>query len=350
MKKYLVLEDGTIYTGIAFGADTETIGKLVFTTAMSGYQEAISDPASNGLILSFAAPIIGNAGINKKFNQADKIVARGVLVNQLADVIGNYQSEMSLGEYLKAEGVPGIKDIDTRSLTLKLRKEGEMKAAIVNQPDAELVKSIKDFELTDKELSESWNKELREFGEGGKHVVVIDCGVGYSLIRALNKHGLKVSVVPKDFSIEQIENLNPNGIVVSDGPGNPEGYKDVIANVKELQENYPLLGIGLGHQILALANGAKIKAMKTGQHGFNYLVKDLEAKKNYFTAQAHSFEVDGSTIKDTKLEVTQKGLHDDSIQGLKHRYFKAASVQFHPEGGPGPNDANFILDDFVKSL
>lgn len=350
MKKYLVLEDGTTYEGNAFGADVETIGELMSSGGMSGYQELISSPAANGMLISFTAPIIGNAGINKRFNAGDKVVAHGVLVNQLADVIGNYQSEISLNKYIKEEGVPGIKDMDTRALKLKLRKDGTMKAAIVNQPDSELVKSVKKYKLTREQLAKSWTSKVLKFGEEGKHVVVIDCGVGYGLIRALNKRGLQVTVIPKDYTVEQINELQPEGIIIGDGPGNPEDYKDVVKNVQALQEAYSFFGIGLGHQIFAVANGAKIKTLKTGQSGFNYLVKDLEAKKNYFTAQTHRFEVEKDSVENTKLKVTQVGFHDGSIQGLKHPFYKAGSVQFHPEGSPGPNDANFILDDFIRRL
>ncbi len=350
MKKYLVLEDGTTYCGTAFGANTESVGELAFSTGMSGYQELISDPASNGLVLNFTAPIIGNSGINKKFDEADTVVAHGVLVNQLADAIGNYQSEMSLNEYLKAKGVPGIAGIDTRSVMLKLRDQGSMRAAIVNIPDSEKSKGIENFELDVQQLSRSWNSEVREFGEGGKHVVVWDCGVGYSLIRVLNKHGLKVTVVPQGYSLEEIEGLHPDGIILSDGPGDPQVYKEVIENVARLQEKYPLLGIGLGHQIVGLANGAKVKKMKTGHHGFNYVVKDLQAKKNYFTAQNHSYTVDRDSLKSTDLEVTQVGLHDNTVQGMQHPKYPVFSVQFHPEGRPGPNDANFIIDNFIARI
>lgn len=350
MKKYLVLEDGTTYCGTAFGAENETVGELIFSTGMSGYQELISSPVSNGLILNFTAPIIGNSGINKKFNEAEKLVVHGVLVNQLADAIGNYQSEISLAAYLKAEDVPGISEIDTRALTLKVREEGIMRAALVNHPDSPVAKEIKTFKLDKALLSRSWGTELRQYEGTREHIAIIDCGVGHSLIRVFNKRGHKVSVVPKTFTRDQINALQPDAIVLSDGPGSPEAYEDVIRLIQEIQKSYPVLGIGLGHQVLGMANGAAVKKMKTGHHGFNYAVKDLNTQKNYFTAQNHSFTIVEESLTRTDLELTHVGLHDNTVQGIKHTKYRAFSYQFYPEATPGPGDTGFLIDQFLELI
>lgn len=350
MKKYLVLEDGTTYCGTAFGAETEAVGELTFSTGMSGYQELISDPASNGLILNFTAPIIGNSGINKKFNEADKLVAHGVVVNQLAPAIGNYQSEMSLEAYLKAEGVPGITGVDTRSVMLKLREKGVMRAAIVNQPDADWTHQIKNFTLDRAQLSKSWSDTVRVFEGEGKHLVLLDCGVGHSLIRVFNKEGFRVSVVPHTYTFDQIKALQPDAVVLSDGPGDPALYAPLVEVIRALQKACPLLGIGLGHQLLCMANGAQVEQLKTGHHGFNYAVKDLRTHQNFFTAQNLGYVVAEGSLKDTDLELTHVGLHDNTVQGVQHTKYKACSFQFHPEATPGPHDAHFLIDEFTALI
>ncbi len=350
MKKYLVLEDGTTYCGTAFGAETEAVGELAFSTGMSGYQELISDPASNGLILNFTAPIIGNSGINKKFNEADKLVAHGVVVNQLADAIGNYQSEMSLEAYLKAEGVPGITGIDTRSVMLKLREQGTMRAALVNQPDTHWSDKIKNFRLDKEQLSKSWGDAVRVFEGEGKHLVLLDCGVGHSLVRVFNKEGFRISVVPHTYTLDQIKALEPDAIVLSDGPGTPTTYTPLLEVIKALQKAYPLLGIGLGHQLLCMANGAQVEPLKAGHHGFNYSVKDLRTHRNFFTAQNFRYVVAEGSLKNTDLELTHVGLHDNTVQGVQHTKYKAFSFQFHPEATPGPHDAHFLIDEFTALI
>ncbi len=350
MKRYLVLEDGTTYSGIAFGADVETLGELVFTTGMSGYQETITDQSYNGQIINFTTPMIGNYGIAKKFNESEKPTAKGVLAREITEVVGNYQSEMSIDEYLKKEGIPGIHGIDTRAITLKIRKAGDMKAAIVNTLNADLISKIGDWNLDKEQLKDSFRYKVEIFEETGKHVVLLDFGFKRSIVRELNARGLKVTCVPGNYTLDQIKALKPDGILLSNGPGDPVDHLDVLETIKVLQEEYPLFGICMGHQLLALTNGAKTFKMKFGHRGFNHPVKDLETGKFYFTSQNHGYAVDHTSLKGTDLEVTETELNDDTIEGVQHKKYQAFSVQYHPDATPGPHDASSKFDKFLKIL
>lgn len=350
MNRYLILEDGTTFKGKAFGADVENIGQVVFTTGMSGYQETITDQSCNGQILNFTAPILGNYGINKKFNQSDKPTVKGVLAREISEVTGNYQSKTTLNDFLKDSGIPGIFNIDTRAITLKIRKSGSLRGAIVNSIDSGLVKEITNWSFGREERNKSFKRKVQTFEALGEHVVLLDFGYNHGLVRNLNKRGIKVTVVPGNYSFKDIEALRPDGILLSNGPGSPELYTEVVETIAELQEAYPLLGVSLGHQLLAMANGAKIYKMRTGHHGFNHPVKDLAKDKIIFTCQNHSYAVAKESIDNTDLEITHMALNDHSVEGLKHRKYRARSVQFDPGGNPGPHDADYIIEEFINTL
>ena len=350
MKRYLVFEDGTYFEGTAFGSDTETIGELVFTTGMSGYQEAITDQSYNGQIINFCAPMIGNYGVAKKFNESKKPTIKGVLAREITDVTGNYQSEMTIDEFLKQENVPGIRRIDTRAITLKIRKAGSLKAAIVDDLDSGLIDQISTWKLDDSQLQKSITPTPAEFAGSGKHVVVLDFGYKESIISELKKRCLKVTIVPGNTSLEAIKNLKPDGILLSNGPGDPTRHTDVFPTIVELEKLYPVFGICMGHQLLCLANGAKTFKMKFGHRGFNHPVKDLETGRIYFTSQNHGYAVDAESIEDTDLKVTQVELNDQTVEGVEHTKYEAFSVQFHPDAKPGPHDADFLFNKFWNAI
>lgn len=350
MNRFLILADGTVFKGKAFGADTETIGELVFTTGMSGYQETITDQSYNGQIINFTAPMIGNYGIAKKFNESEKPTAKGVLAREITEVVGNYQSEQTLDAYLKEEGIPGIYDIDTRAITLKIRNAGDMKAVIVNSPDANLVKQIPEWNLDKEQLKDSFRYKVEVFEATGKHVVLLDFGFKQSIVRHLNTRGLKVTCVPGNYSFEQIKELQPEGILLSNGPGNPQDHEDVLETIRELQKNYPVFGICMGHQLLSLANGADTFKMKFGHRGFNHPVRHLETGKIYFTSQNHGYAVRKESLEKTDLEITQVEINDETVEGVQHKKYQSFSVQYHPDATPGPHDSDFMFDQFLELL
>lgn len=350
MKRFLVFEDGTVFSGTAFGADVETIGEVVFNTGMSGYQETITDQSYNGQIINFTCPMIGNYGIAKKFNESPKPTIRGVLAREITEVVGNYQSEATIDTYLKEEGIPGIKGIDTRAVTLKIRDKGDMKAAIVNTSDAKIVNEIATWKLNKEQLKDSFRYKVEEFEGRGKHVVLLDYGFKQSIVRELIARDLKVTCVPGNYKFEAIKALSPDGILLSNGPGDPTDHNDCLATIRELQENYPVFGICMGHQLLSLANGASTFKMKFGHRGFNHPVRNLATNKLYFTAQNHGYAVDEKSLENTDLEVTQVELNDGSVEGVRHNKYQAFSVQYHPDATPGPHDAGFMFDEFVAVL
>ena len=350
MKRYLVFEDGTYSEGKAFGSDVETIGELVFTTGMTGYQEAITDQSYNGQIINFCTPMIGNYGIAKKFDESPKSYIKGVLAREICETVGNYQSEMTIDEFLKQENIPGIYDIDTRAITLKIRKAGALKAAIVDSLNAGLIDEISSWKLDAKQLEKSVTPTKQTFEGSGKHVVLLDYGYKQSIVDELQKRGLKVTIVPGNTSVADIENLKPDGILLSNGPGDPVDHTDILQNIVELEKEYPVFGICMGHQLLCLANGAKTFKMKFGHRGFNHPVKDLETGKIYFTSQNHGYAVDPDSVAQTDLKITQVELNDQTVEGVEHKKYNAFSVQFHPDAMPGPHDADFIFDKFVERL
>ena len=350
MKRYLVFEDGTYFEVKAFGGDVETIGELVFTTGMSGYQEAITDQSYNGQIINFCTPMIGNYGISKKFNESAKSYIKGVLAREIAEVVGNYQSEMTIDQFLKEENIPGIQGIDTRAITLKIRKAGALKAAIVDNLNSGLIDQIADWQLDRDQLNKSITETSQVFAGKGKHVVMLDYGYKQSIVDELQRRDVKVTVVPGNTSVEDIENLKPDGILLSNGPGDPIDHTDILGNIVELEKKYPVFGICMGHQLLCLANGAKTFKMKFGHRGFNHPVKNLETGKIYFTSQNHGYAVDPESIANTDLKVTQVELNDQTVEGVEHTKYNAFSVQFHPDAMPGPHDADFIFDKFLERL
>lgn len=353
-KRYLVLEDGTIFEGAAFGSEKASIGETVFTTGMTGYQETISNPSGFGQIVVMTYPLIGNYGINRDDYESIEPAINGLVVRELSEEPSNFRSTMTLGELLELKGIPGIQGIDTRKLTRILREKGSLKGKLTSAgEDVELekvVKEVVDFTTPTNLVAMISTKKPYPSPGRGKRVVVIDYGLKHGLLRELNKHDYDVIVVPYNTSKEEILALVPDGILLSNGPGNPEDVEGAVETIKQLIGKAPIFGIGLGHQLLALSYGARTVKMKIGHSGGNYPVKDLLTGRTELTSQSHGYCVDEASIENTGLEITHKALNDNSVEGIRSKTDAAFSVQFHPEASPGPEDAKHLFERFADLM
>lgn len=353
-KRYLVLENGSIYEGKAFGASNESLGEVIFTTGMTGYQEIITNPSAAGAVVVMTYPSVGNYGINRDDNESIEPAIHGIVVREYCDEPSNFRSGMSLGNYLTLKNIPGIEGIDTRQLTLELREEGSMKGYLTAEGEEinteEVVAFVRQATL-EKDLVSKVSTQKSYPSPGlGERVVLIDYGMKHSILKELNRRDCDVVVVPHDTKSETIQALFPDGILLSNGPGNPNDLSEQIDTVKELIGHYPMFGIGLGHQLLALASGAKVEKMKHGRYGVNIPVKNIATNRTDLTSQSHGYQVDPSSLVGTGLELTHYALNDESVQGLKHEEKNFFSVQFHPEGAPGPVDAVTTFGDFIRLI
>ena len=349
----LILENGTIFSGISFGAEGETIGEVCFNTGMTGYQEILTDPSYCGQLITMTYPHIGNYGVNEEDVESNKIHAAGFIVREENVVPSNFRSTQSLGEYLRAQKIVGIQKIDTRMLTRILRDEGAMNGIIstVDLDDDSLLQKVKTAPSMDGldlakvvtcDKSYKWSK--------GKHkIAAIDFGIKHNILRLLESHGCDVTVFPATTSATEILNINPDGIFLSNGPGDPAAVTYGIKTVKELLGKKPIFGICLGHQILALALGAKTYKLKFGHRGCNHPVKNLKTGGVEITSQNHGFAVDADSLSEN-MEVTHLSLNDQTVEGLKCTNVQAFSVQYHPESSPGPHDSRYLFQNFIDMM
>ncbi len=354
MKAALALEDGTYVEGRAFGAERDAEGEIVFCTAMTGYVEALTDPSYKGQILMMTYPLIGNYGVCREDFESDRVQVEAFVVRELCKKPSNYRSEMSVDELLKMYDVPGIEGVDTRMLTKRIRIYGTMKAALaVGDVDKEeLIRKAKEQpSISEKDLVDKvCVKKPKRFDVNGKYeVVLIDCGVKMSIVRQLLKRKVNVTLVPFNYSAKQILDFDPDGVFISNGPGDPERVKPTIETIRKLVGKLPLAGICLGHQLTALALGAKTFKLKFGHHGANQPVKDFETGRVFISSQNHNFAVDEKTLP-KGLEVTQINLNDYTVEGLRHKELPLITVQYHPEASPGPHDTYFFFDRYVEML
>lgn len=336
-KRYLILDDGTVFEGEAFGAEQESCGELVFTTGMAGYQEAITDPAYAGQLVVFTYPTVGNYGLNPDDDESFYSGCQGVIVYDWARQGSNWRQTANLDTYLKNKGIPGIAGLDTRALTRLIRTRGLVKAQLVNSLDNKVVGAVATKDL----VASVSTKTTYALPGAGRRVVVLDLGVKQSLLKTLKGLDWQVTVVPWHTPVESILALAPSGLIVSSGPGQPNDLTQVVEVMKTLQDKLPILGIGLGHQLLALASGAVIDRLAVGHRGSNHAVRHLKTGQVTFTQQNHSYTVSDTDLPQ-QLEVTARHLNDGSIQGICHRYHPVMGVQYDP--------TTQVFTDWEKSM
>jgi len=385
MRAILALEDGRVFAGEAFGASATATGEVCFNTSMSGYQEVLTDPSYRGQMVAMTYPLIGNYGTNTLDNESAAPHVRGFIVEEVSPVVSSWRSEESLDEYMKRHGVPGIQGVDTRALTKHLRVLGAMKGCVTSElSEKEAISAAQgsegvagvDFvrEVTpgekyrwdpDGKASAEWTvfKETVEqsatfdamgnafapLPEVRHRIVAIDCGMKRNILRRFRQNGFEVDVLPATSSAEEILSSDPDGIFLSNGPGDPAALPYLHETVRELVGKKPLFGICLGHQVLGCALGGKTFKLKFGHRGANQPVKDLRTGKVSITSQNHGFAIEAESLPDD-VEVTHVNLNDQTVAGLRHRDAPAFGVQYHPEAAPGPHDAAYFFQDFAKEI
>ena len=352
MKRQLILEDGTIMIGDAFGGDVDKIGEVVFNTGMTGYQEILSDPSYCGQIITMTYPLIGNYGINRDDFESIIPSLSGLIVKEVADYPSNWRSGFSLDEYMKIKNIPGISGIDTRKLTKMIRERGTVKGVIcsITKDPEMMLHQVRATVLPKNQVQKVSTKKAYPSPGRGHRVVVVDFGMKHGILRELNNRNCDVIVVPHNTTSEEIMNLCPDGIMLTNGPGNPENVPEAIQMIKGVLGKVPLFGICLGHQLFALACGAETEKMKFGHRGSNHPVKDLKTGKVALTSQNHGYTVNADSVIGTDMEITHIALNDGTVEGLKHKEFDAFTVQYHPEASPGPEDANYLFDQFITMI
>lgn len=349
VKAVLLLEDGTKFECKAIGETSSVSGEVVFQTAMVGYQETFTDPSYCGQILVMTFPHLGIYGLNNSVSQSIKPWVNGIIVRDIEGNSDHYLNEGSLLNWLKSHGIPALYDIDTRELTSLIRKKGTLKGVIVTGEEANKANFQDYFELNSTMTSpvdEVINKEPYFIKGSSKRIAVLDYGIKKSILEVLIDKGYTIGVFPFDTTYEEITRFNPHGILLSNGPGDPNLVRGSFDTVKELSLRYPTMGICLGHQVLALSHGLKTDKLKFGHRGANHPVKDLTTGKFYITSQNHGYAITDSPEVEKIFEITHRSLNDGTIEGIAHKNLPVYSVQFHPEASPGPEDSRFIFNKF----
>ena len=346
-KAYLVLQNGQVFEGFSFGAKAKSIGELVFTTGMCGYIETLTDESYFGQIVMQTFPMIGNYGIIPSDFEGKPSV-RGYVVREWCENPSNFRCEKTLDDYLKEQGIPGIYGIDTREITKIIREYGVMNAVICDEIPNDLTDVI-NYKVENAVKSVTTDEEYISKAENEKYnVTLIDYGAKRNIIRELNKRGCTVKVVPSSYTAEQILADNPDGIMLSNGPGDPAENTFEIGEIKKLFGKVPIFGICLGHQLLALSQGAETVKLKYGHRGVNQPVKEVDGTRTYITSQNHGYAVVGDNLKNGKVSFVNA--NDNTVEGIDYPEFKAFSVQFHPEACSGPKDSEFLFDKFIKLM
>ena len=346
MKAKLILENGVVFEGKAFGYLKECVGEVVFNTGMTGYQEVLTDPSYYGQIVTMTYPLIGNYGINLEDLESKEPKVRGFIVREKCQYPNNFRCELELETYLAQNKILGLDGIDTRALTKILRNNGTMKGIIVlDNSNLEDVKDkLEAFSNRDAVSIVSTNEKYEISGEG-KNVAIIDFGIKQNIIRNFVKRGCNVTVFPYDFKAEEVLDINPDLVFLSNGPGDPEDMGEAVNEIKKIVGKKPIVGICLGHQLLALTLGGETKKLKFGHRGCNHPVKDLINNRVHITSQNHGYYV--ATLPEN-MEITHVSMNDGTVEGMQHKELPIFSVQFHPEACPGPKDSEYIFDEFMK--
>ena len=346
MKAKLILENGMVFEGKAFGYLKESVGEVVFTTGMTGYQEVLTDPSYYGQIVTMTYPLIGNYGINLEDMESDGVKVRGFVVREKCSLPSNFRCELELEDFLKQGKVMGIEGIDTRALTKVLRNNGTMRGIITLEDlEEDAVKEKLNLFSNTEAVKNVTTKESYTIDGAGKHVAIMDFGIKTNIIRNFQKRGCRLTVFPATATAEEVLSVNPDLVFLSNGPGDPEDLDFVIENIKKMVGKTPITGICLGHQLLALALGGKTTKLKFGHRGCNHPVKDLEANIVHITSQNHGYVVDELP---EGVVATHVNINDGTIEGMKHTTLPIYSVQFHPEAAAGPKDSEYIFDRFME--
>ncbi len=355
MRGLIALEDGTVFRGHSFGAPGEISGEVVFNTSITGYQEILTDPSYKGQIVAMTYPLIGNYGVNEEDAESSKPWVEGFIVKECSRITSNWRSQKSLSDYLKENNIIGLEGIDTRALTRHIRISGAMKAVISTRDlnEENLVRKANASPgLAERDLvKDVISKNSYDWNKKGKYrVAVLDCGVKYNILRELSSWNCQAKVFPAKATSQEILSFKPDGLLISNGPGDPAAVPYIVETVKELLDRLPMFGICFGHQILALSLGGKTYKLKFGHHGANHPVKDLKTGKVAITVQNHSFCVDINSLNAQEIEITHINLNDQTLEGIRHKRLPVFSVQFHPEASPGPHDAEYLFGEFVKLM
>ena len=350
----IILEDGGEFYGYSFGTDREAIAEIVFNTSMVGYQEILSDPSYTGQAVVMTYPLIGNYGICADDFETKTPTITAMIVREYNDEPSNFRAAETLRDVMLRFGIVGLAGVDTRALARHIRDKGTCKALICDAalPNIVGVAMLKTAAARRDQVAQvSTKAPWTALAESPRfRVAAVDCGIKHNIIRSLNRRGCDVTVVPWDISADALEALHPDGVFLSNGPGDPEDATPVIELVRRLRGRYPIFGICLGHQIIALSYGAKTYRLKFGHRGGNHPVKNLLTGKVEITSQNHSYAVDGKSLDGTGLEVTHVNLLDNTVEGLRSEKDRVFSVQYHPESAPGPQDSAYLFDEFIRAM